>query len=78
MILRNGDRAGPGQALRTRAISYSEVQRAADANGLTVEQVLALIGRTDGRYVVDYPVEDARIVAPKPAAAASSPSDGSR
>jgi hypothetical protein len=69
MTVEGGNRAGPNGSRRTQPISYAEVRRAAEANGLTVEAVLALIGRTDDRYVVDLPDEDGQPAEPEPASA---------
>ena len=64
-----------------RAISHEDVQRAADAKGLSLDAVLALIARTDDRYVVvgmTPQFQDTRFVMPEPAAAGTGSDDGSR
>ncbi len=38
-------------------ITYEDVNRAADANGMTVEESLAMITRTSDKDRADHPVE---------------------
>lgn len=38
-------------------ITYEVVKRAADANGMTVEETLAMIGRTSDKDRGDHPAE---------------------
>ena len=38
-------------------ITYESVKRAADANGMTVEQTLAMIARTGEKDRADHPAE---------------------
>jgi hypothetical protein len=63
MCLDCGCDTRPGENRDTReshALSPADVRRVADASGLTIDTILALVARTGDRYFVDYPVEYAR------------------